>query len=95
MSNGENVKRDGLIYSVGLDFVHCFCCRIFQQNQAGTGLASVNGFKDWRHLSARIKDHEITALHIGKYTEWKSFFKRISGNKTIDGELFKEIQQEK
>ena len=32
MSNGENVKRDWLIYSKGLDSVHCFCCRLFQQN---------------------------------------------------------------
>lgn len=95
MSNGENVKRDWLIYSKGLDSVHCFCCRIFQQNQGDTGLASVNGIKDWRHLSARIKDHELSALHIEKYTEWKSFLKRISGNKTIDSDLFKQIQQEK
>ncbi|XP_055308842.1 zinc finger MYM-type protein 1-like [Sitodiplosis mosellana] len=95
MLNGDTVNREWLIYSKGLDSVHCFCCRLFQQNQVDTGFASINGTKDWRHLSTRIKEHELSTLHIQNYTKWKSFLSRISENKTIDSELFKQIQQEK
>lgn len=65
MSNGELVKREWIVYSIKLDAVHCFCCRIF--GTSNSRFASGEGVNSWRHLSLRIKEHELSKQHLNNY----------------------------
>lgn len=62
LPNGEEVKRDWLVYSKQLDAVHCFCCRLFRDESQHFALAN-QGFNDWQNLSTRIKTHEFSQSH--------------------------------
>lgn len=95
MPNGEVIKREWIVYSEKLDSAHCFCCLLFQENITEKGFSSTNGFNDWKHLSERVNEHEMTAYHLNNYTKWKSTAKLFSNDKTIEYQLNKQMQAEK
>lgn len=61
LSNGEQVLRDWLVYSLSQNCVYCFCCKIF-----GCIVSSLSkeDFKSWKHLGETLKEHEISKNHI-------------------------------
>lgn len=94
MANGEDVRREWIVYSRTLDSVHCFCCFLFGENQNVSGVSSKNGISDWKHLSTRISEHEHTKQHMKNYAEWKLLENRISNKKTIDLEIRNQMKEE-
>ena len=48
LSNGEVHERQWLMYSIKLDRVFCFCCKLFGIIRLGN--LSDKGFNDWKHL---------------------------------------------
>lgn len=95
MPNGEEVKRDWLVYSKRLDAVHCFCCRLFREHKGKHFAFAYQGFNDWQHLSDRIKEHELSSMHASKYKKWKEVTARILSESTIDFKLSEQYQNER
>lgn len=69
LSNGERVSRNWLIYSILLDSIFCFCCRLFSGVRQ-ISLASVSGYSDWTHLSQLLSEHEKSPAHMKAYQLW-------------------------
>ncbi|XP_050062995.1 zinc finger MYM-type protein 1-like [Aphis gossypii] len=93
MSNGEKVIRPWLIYSIKMDVVFCFSCRLFPNPKNKTSFT--DGFNDWKHLSERIKSHDSSIYHKKSNQQWLELSWRIDSGFTLDNELQKEIQTEK
>ena len=62
MSNGEKYKRRWLIYFIDLDRVFCFCCKLFNVITCTSKLGN-EGSRDWRNLSAKLKNREKDYLY--------------------------------
>lgn len=57
--NGENVRREWLLYSVSTNKIYCIQCTLFGSK---TGSIFVKGFNDWKHPE-RIGEHEKSKEH--------------------------------
>lgn len=74
LTNGEQVRRQWLMYSVSKNKLFCFPCILF----CTTNCAFVSGFDDWQHLNPRLPDHEINLLHKQNCIKWKELEKKIT-----------------
>lgn len=60
--NGQIINRPWLIYSKITGKVFCGPCRLFQETNNDSYLAS-EGYNDWRSASVRLKEHENSSYH--------------------------------
>ncbi|KAF5797875.1 putative transcription factor and/or regulators TTF-type(Zn) family [Helianthus annuus] len=85
MANGEKYERKWLLYSIKLDRVFCFCCKLFDVNSCKSKLAK-GGSKDWRNMNDKLKKHESSKEHIMNMSKWFELESRLAKNNTIDKE---------
>ncbi|XP_060855512.1 zinc finger MYM-type protein 1-like [Metopolophium dirhodum] len=81
MSNGENVTRTWLVYSISNDVIFCFCCKLFDNSNSKLAL---EGYNDWRHCTKMLKGHETSKNHLTAYSTWLELSLRLKKTKTID-----------
>lgn len=93
MPNGEIYDRRWLVYSQSTDKVFCFCCSLFYLNHHSN--LSKEGFNDWKHLSDRLKSHEISPDHLHAIEKWIETLKRLKLLSGIDKHLQRQIHDEK
>ncbi|XP_022893962.1 zinc finger MYM-type protein 5-like [Olea europaea var. sylvestris] len=86
LSNGEKCDRPRQVYSNDLDRVFCFCCKLFKRDLQKSRLIH-EGFSDWVHLSVRLKEHEMSSVHINNMATWIDLRARLNKNETIDVEI--------
>ncbi len=89
--NGENVRRDWLLYSPSKGAVYCFVCRLFggNDNNAHSKFGSTDGFNDWKHANDRIVEHEGSESHRKCMLVWIT---RTAGEGKIDNELKRQYE---
>ena len=95
--NGETNDRRWLVYSVHLDKIFCFCCKLFktQKTMSKIGPLGNEGYRDWHNMGRGLKNHEVSKEHIDCMTSWIELETRLSKNKTIDQSVQIEINKEK
>ncbi|XP_058781996.1 uncharacterized protein LOC131656268 [Vicia villosa] len=94
LANGEMCDRDWLVYSKELDRLFCFCCKVFK-NGIGKGQLANEGYSDWVHVGARIKEHELGMEHVKNMTTWYEYRQRLQTFQTIDKTTQRLIEKEK
>ncbi|XP_052622654.1 uncharacterized protein LOC128127943 [Lactuca sativa] len=92
--NGEKYERTWLVYSIDVDRVFCFCCKLFNVNTSTCSLAH-KGNNDWNNISSILKRHEASNRHILNMRSWIDLETRLANNKTIDKQIQEQINREK
>ena len=82
-----------MIYSISLDKVFCFCCKLFKQEQNNIQLAN-EGTSDWKNLSSKLKSHETSNGHMDNIRKWIELERRLQKNLTIDKALQDQINKD-
>ncbi|XP_050508056.1 zinc finger MYM-type protein 1-like [Diabrotica virgifera virgifera] len=88
LANGEIVNRDFLIYSPSLGSLFCGPCKLFSSTSTQF---TENGFSDWKHASARIKEHENSHVHYNSVIVYKQ---RAEAAGRIDKLLQNQVEEE-
>ncbi|XP_022014169.1 zinc finger MYM-type protein 1-like [Helianthus annuus] len=94
LSNRETCDREWLVYSKKLDKLFCFCCKVFRTGHPKGGLDD-EGYKDWRHASGRLKEHEVGLEHFKNMNEWFELRQRLKCKETIDKVAYEQFKKEK
>lgn len=92
--NGEKRDRKWLVYSLFLNSVFCFCCKLFRSDENKNQLAT-NGFNNWKNISQRLLSHEGGNEHISCMKSWLDLEMRLKKNETIDSEVQQLINKER
>ncbi|XP_052627780.1 uncharacterized protein LOC128134266 [Lactuca sativa] len=92
--NGEKYERTWLVYSIDVDRVFCFCCKLFNVNTSTCSLAH-KGNNDLNNISSILKRHEASNRHILNMRSWIDLQTRLTNNKTIDKKIQEQINKEK
>ena len=93
LSNGEKTIKKWLVYSISLDKVFCFCCKLFKQKENTFQLAN-EGTNDWKNISYRLKSHETSNEHMQNMRRWIELERRLQKNLTIDKALQDQINKD-
>ena len=94
LSNSEQRKRRWLIYSQDLDKVFCFCCKLFNVVPSTTKLAN-EGSRDYKNISHKLRNHEISNKHITNMSFWIDLETRLLKNKIIDKHIQEQINRDR
>ena len=94
LSNGEKTIRKLLVYSISLDKVFCFCCKLFKQEENTFQLTN-EGTNDWKNISYRLKSHKISNEHMQNMRRWIELERRLQNNLTIDKTLQYQINKDR
>ncbi|XP_022866201.1 zinc finger MYM-type protein 1-like [Olea europaea var. sylvestris] len=98
LRNGQTIDRRWLVYSISMDRIFCFCCKLFKtaKNATRVGQLGNDGFKDWYNLHQSIKSHEGNEEHLCCMTSWIELENRLRTKTTIDKsvELLIDVERE-
>jgi hypothetical protein len=92
LSNGENVLRTWLVYSLSKNVIFCYFCKLFSTSKTKLG---TDGYNDWRHVSIILKKHETSNSHLRAHQTWIEFSSRLKAKKTIDDSNQRIFESEK
>ncbi|XP_042446590.1 zinc finger MYM-type protein 1-like [Zingiber officinale] len=97
LPNGEKSDRRWLVYSISMDKIFCFCCKLFKTQRTTMKLGHLvdEGYKDWKNISRCLSLHETNKDHIDCMTSWIELERRLRKKKTIDENIQVAINKER
>lgn len=63
-TNNKTHIRQWLAYSIIVDRVYCWTCRLYGTSKSQKNVLATTGCNDWKHLSTRLKEHESCKDHL-------------------------------
>ncbi|XP_076938332.1 uncharacterized protein LOC143606452 [Bidens hawaiensis] len=94
LSNLEKCDRPWLVYSIEVDKIFCFCCKLFRKGFPNGNLDG-EGYNNWHHASTSVKNHEVSLDHLTNMNSWFDMRKRLKLNETIDKTQYEQFKKEK
>ena len=64
--------------------VYCFACKLFQNHRAMISALQSFGFPDWKNISARLSEHEVSKQHTECMQKWRALDMRLAAHTTLD-----------
>ncbi|XP_076956693.1 uncharacterized protein LOC143631971 [Bidens hawaiensis] len=94
LSNLEKCDRPWLVYSIEVDKIFCFCCKVFRKGLPNGNLDG-EGYNNWHHASTSVKNHEVSLDHLKNMNSWFDMRKRLKLNETIDKTQYEQFKKER
>ncbi|XP_076937495.1 uncharacterized protein LOC143605159 [Bidens hawaiensis] len=94
LSNLEKCDRPWLVYSIEVDNIFCFCCKVFRKGLLNGNLDG-EGYDNWHHTSTSVKNHEVSLDHLTNMNSWFDMRKRLKLNETIDKTQYEQFKKER
>lgn len=91
LANGTVVDRDWVIFSLSLQSVLCFSCKLFGTADQNIELFRTSGFNDWKNCSYRCGLHETSKNHVNNHLAYRT---RAKQTNTLDAKFLKQEQIE-
>ncbi|KAL4131423.1 hypothetical protein QTP88_008736 [Uroleucon formosanum] len=80
-------RFDWLEYSVKMNAVFCFACRIFSNDYGNSeNTFTITGFSNWKKISFKLKCHESTKTHLNSLTRMAEY-----ENSKINGSIISKM----
>ncbi|XP_022843386.1 zinc finger MYM-type protein 1-like [Olea europaea var. sylvestris] len=97
MANGQTTDRRWLVYSISLDKIFCFCCKLFKTEKMDKNIGQLgnDGYNDWHNMHRRLTHHEVSKEHIGCMISWMELENRLQTKHTIDESIQLSINKER
>lgn len=93
MTNKENIKRSWLVYSKTKNALYCTACKLFARTS--TSALCKEGFINWKKISERLAEHEVSQTHKEHFIKWKTRLQQMKSCQGIDCNLERLIHSEK
>ncbi|KAJ8874723.1 hypothetical protein PR048_025589 [Dryococelus australis] len=84
LTNGEEIQREWLAYSIRQNSIFCYCCKLFSNEKIS--VTSASGFLNWRNMSGFLSHHEKSPVHIKVFHSWWELSQQLFSGKTADEE---------
>lgn len=96
MPNCEEIDRRWLLYSISLDKISSFCCKLFKKKITSEfSLLANEGYNDWHNLTRSLRGHEASKEHMKCITDWLELERRLPKSKTIDASIQVQVNKER
>jgi len=81
-NGGRRLLRDWLAFSIKNGNIYCVPCYFFGKSKSA--LADKNGFRDWKHATTTLSDHEQTTEHFQSIGAFLTRSEAVKGRLDLD-----------
>ncbi|XP_072149505.1 uncharacterized protein [Setaria viridis] len=89
------IREENIVFPMDANSRHFSYDHYSRKLSNGESSSGKDGFRDWRHVSDRLKEHEISVEHMTNMKSWNELRTQLKKQETVDKELQQQISKEK